>query len=201
MLPVIPLPLAHLPVHGGLAVPSTAARHRSGLPVFGLHDPLRLRRCLRRRLCGICDAPFGVDDRIALMLRPMDFTRGYAGEAGLHPHCAAYARRACPALSQQTTRYRATARSVRCGDDLCECRFWTLPPTSPSGTGAALPPFYIAWMRAVDYRAVPDSARPSRLQVDLREVSFLKVRLVTPNPPDPIDMGRILLAGLPMPID
>jgi hypothetical protein len=83
------------PRFGGLVAPWISFQH-GGHVAFGVFDPARRDRVLSHGLCQICGQP--LEERVCLVVRPMDVRAGYVAEPALHPECLAYSRKQCPML-------------------------------------------------------------------------------------------------------
>ena len=74
-----------------------------GEPDFAVLDPLRVARCVRDRLCGVCGEVLGywiafIGGDLCLKNPLFPFP--------MHPECARYSTRACPHLSNPRAKYR-----------------------------------------------------------------------------------------------
>ncbi|NAS22478.1 hypothetical protein GT755_12375 [Herbidospora sp. NEAU-GS84] len=205
MAPRIPKRMSGCPVHGGLAVPVVAARHRHGgrPPMFGLNHPGRVTGALLGKRCGGCGGALSTrpGGKYALLMRPVDFTRGYSAEPALHPSdCAPYALAACPMLNGHLARHRATPRDLeaeRCGDPECDCHLWTTSADHHARAAAPASPFCLATYRQEDYRLHYGDA-DVLFGVATAGIAPLTVKLVTRGDPSVVDLTRALLAGLPL---
>lgn len=155
----VPELMADCPVQGGRAVPAVALRHRDPrLPaVFGIDDPDQINACLMERLCTACEQPLDRDssDTYRLLVRPVDFARGYNSQPAQHPACHDYSIRACPWLNGQMSHYRRTPRdleSLRCGDPDCGCRRWRTDADHLPRAGAPVPPVFSATYALENYQ-------------------------------------------------
>jgi hypothetical protein len=198
----IPVRLAGCPVQGGRVIPAVSARHINGVAVFSINHPTRRDAILRDKLCGVCGQRLAErpDDRIVIIVRPVDLTRGYTAEPALHPECSAYASRACPMLAGTVDHYRSTPPDLtagRCGDPHCDCRRWTNSAEVQARAGMAASPFYAAWITARHYRLHHDPASGRLLGVAVDETSLVKIRLISPGAANLLDLTRIMLLGLP----
>ncbi|GGS85022.1 hypothetical protein GCM10010156_49540 [Planobispora rosea] len=203
----IPKRLSGCPVQGGLAVPAVAAHHRGGRALFGINHPGHVNTFVLGKQCGVCGQPLSrrPGGKYALLLRPVDFTRGYSSEPALHPaDCASYARRACPLLNGDMTRYRATPRDLeaeRCGDPACDCRLWTNSAESHARADAEAPTFYLAIYRQEDYRPYWGQRRGHHdvlCGVTVTGITPLSVQRITHAELSPFDIARVLLLNLPL---
>ncbi|MDF5756560.1 hypothetical protein [Spongiactinospora sp. TRM90649] len=209
MTPRIPKRMAGCPVHGGLAVPEVAARHRTDArpPLFGINHPVRVNTLLIGKGCGNCGQRLSTrpGGKYTVLLRPGDVTRGYTGEPALHSECARYAVEACPMLNGQMSGYRSTPRDLeaeRCGDPQCDCVLWTnASPDRQARAGAPASPFWAAVYRQEDYRLHRgDKGRHGDvlLGIALRGVEWVSCRKVTSGDLNILDLSRALLMGLPL---
>jgi len=74
-----------------------------GEPDFAVLDPVRVARCVRDRLCGVCGKAIDywmafIGGDLCLKSRLFPFA--------MHPECARYSVRACPHLSNPRAKYR-----------------------------------------------------------------------------------------------
>ncbi|MFJ6138898.1 cell envelope biogenesis protein OmpA [Kitasatospora sp. NPDC092286] len=165
----VPIRCAGRPTLGGLVVPWITL-HAGGRYLFGALDKDRRERALAERRCQVCGQSF--DERICLAVRPADIRVGYTGEPGMHPECLAYSVRACPMLSGEATRYRATPASSG------------LPGVAEAGHGprAGRPAdaFDAWWITPSSYRVKTDPEHAGQLLgVDL-DVPVLRKRPIRP---------------------
>lgn len=192
--------LHNQPTAHGLTIPYITLRHRGdNRPVWGAIDPVRLHRVWARRLCQVCcdpltdHKPLADHDRVVVMVRPLDWTHRLGPEPGLHPECARYSTRGCPALNGVLTHYRshpAVARTYRCSDPTCHCAAWQ--PADPAQdsvrAGKPLGRWYALWLEADQYRIRQrpgDAGTPTLTGVDLRHVHPLAIRKVRDASPEP----------------
>lgn len=199
----LPLPVRLLgrPRVGGLVVPFISYEH-AGAALFGSVDPRRHAEALLRRLCQICGQR--LDERICLVVRPMDVRAGIAPEPGLHPECLAYTAKACPMLSGTATHYRTRAASVRhpagkpCRDPDCPCPRIAPDEQHEIRSGRPADDFDSWMLRAENYRMKKDPQRPERLLgVDL-DVPVLRIRPLrrAPRPRFDNEQAELLRAAL-----
>lgn len=167
--PPVPIRCAGRPNLGSLVVPWITL-HAGGRYLFGALDKDRRDRALAERRCQVCGQSF--DERICLAVRPADVHAGYTAEPGMHPECLAYSVRACPMLSGDATRYRATPASSG------------LPGVAEAGHGprAGRPAdaFDAWWIRPRSYCVKTDPEHPGQLLgIDL-DVPVLCKRPIRP---------------------
>ncbi|MFJ7416452.1 cell envelope biogenesis protein OmpA [Streptomyces sp. NPDC098077] len=167
--PPVPMRCAGRPTLGGLVIPWITL-HAGGRYLFGALDKDRRDRALVERRCQVCGQ--SLDERICLAVRPADVHAGYTAEPGMHPECLAYSVRACPMLSGETTRYRATPASSG------------LPGVAEAGNGprAGRPAdaFDAWWITPRSYCVKTDPEHPGQLLgLDL-DVPVLRKRLIRP---------------------
>lgn len=91
----IPVRCSARPRRAGLVVPWISYAHGERA-AFGSIDPIRRHQALLMKLCQVCGQP--LDERICLVVRPMDARIGYAPEPGLHPECLVLSKKQCPML-------------------------------------------------------------------------------------------------------
>ncbi|MFG2210553.1 cell envelope biogenesis protein OmpA [Streptomyces sp. NPDC048638] len=177
----LPVPVRMLgrPRVGGLVVPFISYEH-GGSALFGSVDPRRHAEALRRRLCQICGQR--LDERVCLIVRPMDLHAGIAPEPGLHPECLAYTAKTCPMLSGTATHYRTKPASIGhpagrpCSDPSCPCPRIAPDEQQEIRSGRPADDFDSWMVRAEHYRIKKDPQRPDRLLgVDL-DVPVLRIR-------------------------
>lgn len=145
--PLVPIPagLEHLPVVAGIAVPWITPRTSDGRFLFGLKNAERHRRCLVHHRCQICGRRLA--HPLVLLASHSDLPRRRTREAGVHPSCAEYSLRACPAVGD-LTRPPSALRSP-----------FNVNTASGGHTGlpgALSEPWYALWLR--DYNVVIDPA-------------------------------------------
>lgn len=188
----IPAHLHDAPTAQGLAIPYLTLCHRGRRsPVWGAIDPERYALVLGLRLCQVCGDELGRGEgpgnQVVVFIRPQDWLRGIAPEAGLHPECAVYSTQGCPMLAGRMPTYRSSAVAARitpCDDPECDCRQWTVPgPESDEAQRAGKPadPWYAALIDADDYQIMHldgDESHPSGYGVRLREVPIRRLRKV-----------------------
>jgi hypothetical protein len=192
-------------MQGGLVVPYVSARHRqAGRALLGTNHPLRRRRCLTRPACGVCGQDLTDDPRRAFVLiaRPVDIGRSVSAEPAMHPECAAYAAAACPLLNGSRSHYRRQPIDLtaeRCGDRLCDCRYWMGDVDVAARAGSPAPPFYQVRLPLAAYAArnVNSDASRDRSGVVIDLERALAVRLVTAGTADVLEAARVLMLGLP----
>ncbi|GAA3832235.1 hypothetical protein GCM10022226_61830 [Sphaerisporangium flaviroseum] len=202
MNPPILARLGRCPTQGGRVIPAVSARHSNGTAIFSINHPVRRDTCLRDKLCGVCEQRLadGTDDRIVIVVRPVDLIRGYTAEPALHPECSAYASRACPMLAGTMDHYRSTPRDLtaeHCGDPHCDCQLWTNSADLQTRAGAAASPFYAAWITGACYQLHHEPTTGHLLGLTVDQSALLKIRLICPGAGDVIDLTRIMLLGLP----
>ncbi|MDW6057998.1 cell envelope biogenesis protein OmpA [Streptomyces sp. FXJ1.4098] len=165
----VPIRCAGRPTLGGLVVPWITL-HAGGRYLFGALDKDRRDRALAERRCQVCGQSF--DERICLAVRPADVRVGYTAEPGMHPECLAYSVRACPMLSGEATRYRATPAS----SGLLGIAAVGHGPRA----GRPADAFDVWWITPGSYRVKTDSEHPGQLLgVDL-DVPVLRKRPIRP---------------------
>lgn len=182
--PTTPVRCAARPQIGGLVVPWISYQH-GGHAAFGSVDPIRCAKAFLYRLCQICGEP--LEERICLVVRPMDVREGIVPEPGLHPECLAYSKKQCPMLNGAATTYRRTPVSAGhpagrpCDDPDCLCPKIASDDSHHVRAGRPADDFD-AWMiAAAHYRLKTDPAEPNRLLgIDL-EVPVLRVRPIRKN--------------------
>ncbi|MGW4890755.1 cell envelope biogenesis protein OmpA [Kitasatospora sp. NPDC004240] len=176
--PGVPLRCAARPRQGGLVVPWISYDH-GGHALFGSVHPIRRHQALLGGLCQICGQ--ALEERVCLVVRPMDVRVGYAPEPGLHPECLALAKGQCPMLNDSATTYRRTEWSGHpvgrpCQDPACDCPQVAAGEDQELRAGRPADQFD-AWMIAAEhYRLKADPDRPGEfLGIDL-DVPVLRVR-------------------------
>jgi len=122
--PAVPVRLLGLRRVGGLPVPWISFEH-GGHAAFGTIDPRKRLKALAEMLCQVCGQP--LEERICLVVRPLDVRELCAPEPGLHPECVVYAKAQCPMLNGTSTHYRRRAAiethpaGQPCDDPTCPC--------------------------------------------------------------------------------
>lgn len=183
--PPVPAHLAEMPTAGGLVVPFTTPRHRSGLPALGYTDLLLTELCLSECRCGVCGKH--MDGRMVFLMRPVDLARKLSNDPGLCPPCAAYTQRACPMVSGQMDHYRKSIHPAafrRCGDELCPCRHWPedretrLLEGSSARIGAPADEWYALWTRQYQLGRDPEGRLAAGF-AGLRVLALEKVPAIT----------------------
>ncbi|MBV9026204.1 MAG: cell envelope biogenesis protein OmpA [Streptomycetaceae bacterium] len=186
------------PQVGGLVVPWISYEH-GGRAAFGSLDPIRRAKAFLHRLCQVCGER--LEERICLVVRPMDVREGVAPEPGLHPECLAYSKKQCPMLNGGAATYRRTPVSAKhpagrpCDDPACPCPKITSDDAHHLRAGRPADDFD-AWMiAAAHYRLKTDPANPNHLLgIDLN-VPVLRVRPIRKNPrPDAEELLATLRA-------
>ena len=183
----VPLRCSGRPRVGGLVVPWVSYQH-GGHAVFGSIDPIRRALALVYQLCQICGQ--GLEERICLVVRPMDVRAGFAPEPGLHPECLAYAAKGCPMLNGTAATYRRSPAAAGhpagrpCDDPSCPCP--RIAPGDDHEVRSGRPADdYDSWMIApTSYRVKQAPQQPGTLLgLDL-DVPVLRVRPLrrTPRP-------------------
>jgi hypothetical protein len=175
-LPLIPIPLRHLPTVAGLVVPWITPRTPDGRDLFGLIGAEAQAACLYGRRCQVCGRPLARP--LVLLVRASDLTRKLTPEPGLHPWCAAYTAQACPMVSGRMSRYRATPH------DLGGLAAHT--PDTPARLGAPAEAWSSVWLAG--YRVVRDPATGS-LAASYAHTRPLRIRPVA-APAGPDTAGR-----------
>ena len=200
--PAAPMRCGARPRHGGLVVPWISYEH-GGHAAFGSTVPARREQALLRRLCQICGQ--GLEERICLLVRPMDVRAGFAPEPALHPECLAYSTKQCPMLNGVAANYRRVSVAEHhpagrpCDDPACSCP--RIAPDESHDLRAGRPADdWDAWMIApTSYLIKHDPTQPAPgtvLGLDL-DVPVLRVRPVrrTPRPRiDTADADRLRAA-------
>ncbi|MGW0252391.1 hypothetical protein ACWDYH_37760 [Nocardia goodfellowii] len=128
-------------------------------PIWGKLDHTRVRATFEDKLCQICGEQ--LSNPFVVYIRPHDFQRGLALEAGLHPECGLYSKRACPMLAGAMDRHNPHPPTEfrRCADPACRCDLWTIAESDPRDgerEGTPADAWYEAWIDLTDYRIVND---------------------------------------------
>ncbi|MDT0307242.1 cell envelope biogenesis protein OmpA [Streptomyces sp. DSM 44917] len=191
--PPIPVRCAARPLAGGLVVPWITLIH-NGIPAFGAIDAARRHAAFVHRLCQICGQQ--LEERIYLLVRPMDVHAGYAPEPAVHPECLGYARQHCPHLNGQATHYRRTPVSSAhpagrpCEDPNCPCRKTDSSADHAVRAGAPADD-WDAWLIAPDSYRLKRAARDEVLGMDLA-VPVLRKRTIRRNDRDHAELDQAL---------
>lgn len=174
----IPVRCAARPRRSGLVVPWISYAHGERV-AFGSIDPIRRHQAFLTKLCQVCGQR--LEERICLVVRPMDARVGYAPEPGLHPECLVMSKKQCPMLNGSAAAYRSSPLSRHpagrpCTDPACSCPELASDDSHQVRAGRPADAFE-AWMIAAEhYRLTPDpDHRGAILGVDLR-VPVLRVR-------------------------
>ncbi|WP_194817999.1 cell envelope biogenesis protein OmpA [Nocardia sp. XZ_19_385] len=173
-------------------------------PIWGKLDPARVQPAFEDKLCQICGER--LSDPFVVYIRPDDFQRGLAVEAGLHPECGLYSKQACPMLVGAMARYNPNPLKHfrHCADPACGCGRWSVPEPDPregDREGTPADTWYEAWISLADYRIVNDPGNERyapAVGISLRPPTRIrrlrKIRDAAPN--TEIDQPADLLAAV-----
>ncbi|WP_226961347.1 MULTISPECIES: cell envelope biogenesis protein OmpA [Streptomyces] len=175
----------------------------AGRVVFGAIDADRRRAAFVHRLCQICGEP--LEERIYLLVRPMDVRAGVAPEPAVHPECLGYARQHCPMLNGDAPYYRRSPTIAGhpagrpCDDPTCPCPDESTPADHDARAGAPADD-WDAWMISPDHYRLQTGADGDILGLDLA-VRVLRKRSIRRTPrrerEEVLGLLRALLAPPP----
>jgi hypothetical protein len=108
-LPPVPMRMAHRPRDArGLPIPYAQFIASDGTPDFRVLDDVKVRHCLRARLCGLCGGQMG--RHIFFVGGPLCVENGLFHDVPMHKECAEFALRACAHLNRSKGKYSAAPR-------------------------------------------------------------------------------------------
>lgn len=154
----IPARCAGRPLAGGRVVPHVSVMLRDGRPVLGAVHRNKAMRCITDYRCQICGDP--LTRPLVVLVTDEQLAQRYSPEAALHPECAAYSMRACPAVAGDVTALRIPDRheGTECPDPGCDCAGWvTTGSDKASRRGEVIGQWWAVWLD--DYAIAINDAR------------------------------------------